>query len=206
MNAHPNFQKVSGGTSCTKLYVRYMVSLRCKIFTKSELIKMGIPHLITSHGALEFPEGISKQQQLKLKKSLRRAGLDLLDASESIIVDKIINTIIEVIHYSESLPKLTFKDILHENLGSESTPILKIFSEVTGVSVTNFIILQKVERAKELLLYHDYSVKEISELLNYRNKDFFLAQFKKHTDLTPAYYLDIKKKREKNISELKLAI
>lgn len=200
MNSLKHNGRNSQNPTGNKLYVRYMVSLRCKMIVKAELAKLAINHLISIHGAIEFPDGISDEQQGKLKKNLQKSGLELLDASESMLIDRIINTIIEVIHYTDRLPNIRFNEIIHENLGSGSEPILKIFSEVKGVSVTQFIVLQKIERAKELLLYHDYTLAEISQILNYKNEYFFVSQFKKMTGLPPSYFSDLKEKRAKNIA------
>lgn len=200
MSSHKQNGQDGQSPSGNKLYVRYMVSLRCKLIAKSELNNLGINHLISAQGALEFPEGISSDEQIQLKKNLQKFGLELLEANESMLIDNIINTIIEVIHYSDSLPKISFKEIIHENLGSGSESILKIFTEVKGVSVTQFIVHQKIERAKELLMYHDFTLAEISKKLHYRNENFFVSQFKKITGLPPSYFTDLKEKRKVNIA------
>lgn len=184
-----------------KLYVRYMVSLRCKLVAKSEIDKLGITHLLSSRGAIEFPEGISNDQKKELNSNLKNKGLVLLDTAESRLIEKIIDIINDFIHDSKTLPKVSFREIIHENLGDSSESILKIFSEVKGVSVTQFIINQKIERAKEFLLYEDISIPEISDKLNYKNKNFFVSQFKKNTGLAPSYFIKIKEKRKKNMKK-----
>lgn len=180
-----------------KLYVKYMVSLRCKIIAKSEMENLGLTYKISAHGAIEFFEGISEVQYGLLKKNLKKSGMVLLSESESesMLIDKIINTIIEVIHYTDRLPKLNFRNLINEHavLGEES--ILKIFSDVKGMSVLQFIVIQKIERAKELLLYDDMPLSEIADLLNYKNKHFLFAQFKKITGLTPSDFKRVKKER-----------
>ncbi|MEX0597202.1 MAG: helix-turn-helix domain-containing protein [Candidatus Paceibacterota bacterium] len=178
-----------------KLYVKYMVSLRCKTIVKSELENLDLSYRISPHGALEFSEDISSDQYDILNKALRKSGMVLLNDSESMLIDKIITTIVEVIHYSDALPKLNFSDLINEHaiVGDES--ILKIFSDVKGMSVLQFIILQKIERIKELLLYDDMPLPEIAELLNYKNKNYLIAQFKNSTGLTPTYFKRIKKER-----------
>lgn len=179
-------------------YVRYMVSLRCKLIVKDELRKLGIKHIISGQGAIEFPEGISSVQELKLQQNLHRSGLELLGAGESLLIDKIMNTITDVIHYSKSLPNISYKEIIHENLGNGSESILKIFSEVKGISITQFIVEQKIEWAKELILYDDLTLAEIAKNLNYRNENLFITQFRKFTGLHPSYYIKIKEKRAEN--------
>ncbi|MAO64117.1 MAG: AraC family transcriptional regulator [Balneola sp.] len=185
-----------------KLYVKYMVSLRCKMIVKSEIEDLGLNYKITPHGALEFHEQITVEQYDLLKNKLLKSGMVLLNESESMLIDKIINTIIEVVHYSENLPKLNFTDLINKHAISGDESLLKIFSDVKGVSVLQFIINQKIERAKELLLYDEISLSEIADSLNYKNKNYLLAQFKKVTGLTPSYFKRLKKERTKNAEQL----
>lgn len=173
------------------LYVKYMVSLRCKNVVRSELKKLGIPYRTSIHGAILIPES-KAHVQYELRANLRKHGLVLLDERESELIDKIIAIVIETIHYSEELPKLNFSEMIREVVGEESKPILKIFSEVKGISIINFIVQQKLERAKELLLYDNLSVDSVTEKLNYKSKDLFIAQFKKYTGLTPSYFVKMR--------------
>lgn len=184
-----------------KRYVKYMVSLRCKLILREELGKTGLKYSISSQGAVEFLQQVSQDQLDDLNNNLLKSGLVLLNENESKLIDHIINTVIEVIHYSDELPNLSFEDIIGDTLGSERDSVLKIFSDVKGVSIMQFIVLQKIERAKELLLYNELSLVEISEKLRYKNEHYFIAQFKKHTGLTPTYFKNLKKERSKNISQ-----
>lgn len=183
-----------------KLYVKYMVSLRCKLIVKDELKKLDIKYSISVHGAIVFLQPITDYRLNELNQNLQKSGLVLLDEPNSLLIDKIINTIIEVIHYSDELPKVNFADVISDKFGSDNESILKIFSDVKGMSVMQFIILQKVERIKELLLYEELTLKEMADKLYYKNEDFLVAQFKKHTGLTPAYFKELKKERL-NLSE-----
>lgn len=193
-----------------KLYVKYMVSLRCKIIVKSEMENLGLTYKFTPHGAIEFNEGISEGQYGLLKKKLLKSGMVLLCESESMLIDKIINIIVEVIHYTDTLPKLNFRDVIDKHAVAGEESILKIFSDVKGMSVLQFIIIQKIERAKELLLYDDMPLSKIAELLNYKNKHYLLAQFKKITGLTPSYFKRLKKERmeiaEKGVNTIKASL
>jgi len=178
-----------------KLYVKYMVSLRCKLVVKEELKKMGIKHAITAQGAIDFFDEIAESQFIELKKNLQKSGMELLDQNNSMLVDRIMNTIIEVIHYSDELPKLSFSDVISEKIHSGEEAILKIFSDVKGISLMQFIVIQKIERVKELLLYDDLTLPEIAGKLNYKNEQYLAAQFKKHTGLTPSYFRQLRKER-----------
>jgi AraC-like DNA-binding protein len=184
-----------------KLYVRYMVCLRCKMILKKELRKLEIKYAISPYGAIEFLEEVSAKKVAILKKNLKKSGLELLNIQESKLIDRIINTIIEVIHYFDELPKLHYAEILNEKLGMENKPVLKIFSDVIGISIIQFIVLQKIERVKELLLYDNLSTAEITKLLNYKSEELMINQFKKYTGLTPEHFMEFKNKRIKIISQ-----
>lgn len=183
-----------------KLYVKYMVSLRCKLIVKEELKNLNIKYSVSVHGAIIFLEAITEYRLNELNQNLQKSGLVLLDEPNSLLIDKIINTIIEVIHYSDELPKVSFADVISDKFGSDNESILKIFSDVKGMSVMQFIVIQKIERIKELLLYEELTLPEIAKKLFYKNEDLLIAQFKKYTGLTPAYFIELKKERI-NLSE-----
>lgn len=181
-----------------KYYVKFMVSLRCKLLVKSEMDNLGLTCKFSPYGALVFHEEISQDQLGLLRKNLlEKSCLVLLNESESMLVDKIINTIIEVVHYSDTLPKLNFTDLINKHTIAGGESLLKIFSDVTGMSVLQFIVKQKIERTKELLLYEDMPLSEIADSLNYKNKHYLVAQFKKVTGLSPYYFKRLKKERMK---------
>lgn len=172
-----------------------MVCLRDKITLQTVLNNQGLNYRFSVHGAIEILEDSAEVEYQKLKKRLEGYGLILLDEKESKVIDQIINTIVEIIHYTDELPKLSFTDILSKYAVSGKESILKIFSDVKGMSVLQFIVKQKIERAKELMLYEDMSYSEIAEILNYKNESYFSAQFKKVTGLTPSYFMQLRQDR-----------
>lgn len=172
-----------------------MVSLRCKLILRDELEKIGFKYAIGPHGAVEFLEDVAEDQFAELNRNLLKSGLELLDKNDSMLIDRIINTVIEVVHYSDELPDLNYDDVIGKRLGLERDAILKIFSDVKGISIMQFIVLQKIERVKEFLLYDDLTLAEISNKLRYKNEQYLTAQFKKYTGLSPTYYKSIKDKR-----------
>ena len=180
-----------------ELYVKYMVCMRDKLLVKSELDQMVITYRLSVHGAIVFLGEITTVQQNMLKKRLLKSGLVLLDEEESKVIGRIINTIVEIIHYSVELPRIRFEDIISEHSEIARESVLKIFSDVKGMSVIQFIVTQKIERAKELLLYEERSLSDITDILNYKNQNYLVAQFKKYTGLTPDYFKKLKKERMK---------
>jgi len=184
------------------LYIKYMVSLRCKMMVKEELKKLGIHYVIVELGMVEILEDISKKQHKQLKENLLRSGLELLDDKRSILIEKIKNVITELVLYSDELPKVNYSDYISEKLGYDYTYLANTFSEVKGITIQQFIITHKIERVKELLLYDELNLTEISYKLNYSSVAHLSNQFKKVTGLSPSFYKQLKQKRKKNLENM----
>jgi len=179
-----------------------MVSLRCKMVVKQELQNLGLHFVNVDLGTVEILEDISQLQRSQLDKNLRRYGLILLDDKRKIIIEKIKSIIVEMVHYSDELPSVNYSDYISEKLGYDYTYLANIFSEVKGMTIKNFIILNKIERVKELLLYDELNLTEISYKLNYSSVAHLSNQFKKVTGLTPSYFKKLKKERFRNLEDL----
>lgn len=185
-----------------KLYIKYMVSLRCKLMVKEELKKLGIEYVVVDLGVVELFQDITAHQREELKKNLHKSGLELLDDKKSILVEKIKNVVIEMIHYEEELPKINYSDHISQKLGYDYTYLSNLFSEVKGITLQQYIILHRIEKAKELLLYEEYNLTEISYRLQYSSVAHLSNQFKKITGLTPTFYKNLKQKRNENLENL----
>ncbi len=184
------------------LYIKYMVSLRCKMLVKSELTKLGLHYVIVDLGTVEILEDINPDVFNQLKTNLARFGLELLDDKKSILIDKIKNVIIEMVHYTDELPKVNYSDYISEKLHLDYTYLSNIFSEVKGITIQHFIILHKIERVKELLLYNEMNLTEISYIMNYSSVAHLSNQFKKVTGLNPSYFKLMGKHRNKNLENI----
>lgn len=179
-----------------------MVSLRCKLLVKSELDKLGFHNALIDLGVVELHESISEHELESLKTNLLKSGLELLDNKRSILVEKIKNVIIELIHYSDELPKVNYSDYISEKLDYDYTYLANTFSEVKGITIQHFIILHKIERVKELILYDELSLSEIAYKLHYSSSAHLSNQFKKVTGLTPTFFKQLKRKRNQNLENL----
>jgi AraC-like DNA-binding protein len=179
-----------------------MVSLRCKMMVKEELKKLGLHYVIVDLGVVEILEDITEAQRILLKKNLLLSGLELLDDKRSILIEKIKNVIIEMIHYSDELPKVNFSDLLSEKLDYDYTYLSNIFSEVKGITIQQFIMIHKIERVKELLLYDELNLTEISYKLHYSSVGHLSNQFKKITGLSPSFYKQLKQKRNGSLENM----
>lgn len=192
-----------------KLYIKYMVSLRCKLFVKSELEKLGLTSINIDLGSVEIKEEISKEQLETFNNNLKNAGLELLDDKRNILVKKINRMINEMIQNNEVLPDVTFSEYISQKMNCDYTYLSNTFSKVTGMTIRQYIIQQKIEKVKELLIYDELNLNEIAYRLNYSSVAHLSNQFKKITGLTPTYFKQIKARHDgggKNIIMPKISI
>ncbi len=178
-----------------KLYVKYMVSIRCKMVVKDELEKLGLHPIVVELGEVEVLETISQKQRDELGTALKRYGFELMDDKKAILIEKIKQVIIETIHYTDEALRVNFSDHLSEKLQYDYTYLANLFSEVEGTTIEHFIIKHKIERVKELLIYDELSLTEISYKLHYSSVAALSNQFKKITGLTPSFFKHIKHQR-----------
>ena len=184
-----------------KLYIKYMVSLRCKMLVKEELNKLGIKFQGVDLGMVDIFEDLNQEQHDILKVNLLKSGLELLDNKRSILIEKIKSVIIEMIHYSDEVPRVNYSDYISEKLDYNYNHLASLFSEINGTTIANYIIINKIERVKELLLYDELSLTEISLMMEYSSVAHLSHQFKKITGLTPTYFKKIKKHKKRIMLE-----
>ncbi len=178
-----------------------MVSLRCKMMVIEELKKLGISYMAVDLGMVEILEEISAEQRALLNANLLKLGLVLLDDRKKILIEKIKNVIVEMIH-SDEAPQLNHSDYIREKLGYNYTYLANTFSELQGITIQQFIILHKIERIKELILYDELNLTEISRMLHYSSPAHLSNQFRKVTGLTPTFFKKMKLKRTKNLENM----
>lgn len=179
-----------------------MVSLRCKMVVKDELLKLGLHFVVVDLGMVEITEEISNEDRELLRVNLLRSGLELLEDKKSILIEQIKAVIVEMIHYSDETPKVNYSDYISEKLNYDYTYLSNVFSEVKGITIQQFIIINKIERVKELLLYDELNLTEISYKLNYSSVAHLSNQFKKITGLSPSFYKQLKQKRDSNLENM----
>ena len=172
-----------------------MVSLRCKMMVAEELIELGIQYRAIDLGVVDIPEEITYNQRELLRLNLLKSGLELLEDKKIILIEKIKNLIIVMIHYSNELPEIKFSDYISKEIGYDYTYLANIFSQIKHISIRQFIILQKIEMVKELLLYNELNLTEISYKMHYSSVGHLSNQFKKITHLSPSMYKQQNQKR-----------
>ena len=179
-----------------------MVTIRCKMIVKSELAVIGIDQAIVELGEVDLARDLTIRQKIDLKQNLLKHGLELMDDKRSVLIEKIKRIIIEMVHYTEEFPNVNNSVYISEKLNYDYTYIANLFSEVTGTTIEHFIIAHKIEKVKELLVYDELSLTEISYKLNYSSVAHLSAQFKKVTGLTPSHFKKLKIVRRKALDEL----
>src|SRR5687768_11238869 len=179
-----------------------MVSIRCKMIVKSEFEKLGLYNIVVDLGEVDVKDPVSPEQRENLKIALLKSGLELMDDKRAILIEKIRNVIIEMVHYADERPKTNFSDYISQKLDYDYTYLANLFSEVTGITIEHYIIAHKIERVKELLLYDELNLTEISYKLNYSSVAHLSSQFKKVTGLTPTFFKQLKHKRRNALEDI----
>lgn len=179
-----------------------MVSNRCKMVVKEVLKELHLHFIFVDLGEIEIMENPSGEQIDQLKKALLLSGLELMDDKRSILIEKIKNVIIEMVHDSNDLIKINHSDYISEKLKMDYTYLSNIFSEVKGITIQQYIITHKIEKVKELIMYGELNLTEIAYQLNYSSVAHLSNQFKKITGLTPSHFKQLKDRRRIPIEEI----
>jgi len=169
---------------------------------KAAAEELNIPYSAVDLGFIEIDQKLSDSIFEKFKAKLLKSGLEILDDKRSILIEKIKNVVIEMVHYADEFPKVNFSTYLSEKLGYDYTYLSNLFTEVKGTTIQEFIILHKIEKAKELIMYNEMSIADIAYTLNYSSAAHFSTQFKKVTGLTPSFFKKLKKQREADLEDL----
>ncbi|MCD2424334.1 AraC family transcriptional regulator [Niabella pedocola] len=193
---------INANTALLKLYIKNMVCIRCKMVVKDELVKLGLHYALIELGEIEVIENITNEQREFLKIALLKSGLELMDDKKSVLIQKIKNAIIELVHYSEDPLAVNLSGYLSDKLHYNYTYLANLFSEVQGITIEKFFIAHKIERVKELLVYNELKLTEIAYLMHYSSVAHLSNQFKKVTGLTPSHFKQLKDKRRSMLDNL----
>ncbi|WP_310589564.1 AraC family transcriptional regulator [Dyadobacter sp. CY356] len=150
--------------------------------------QLGLQNFTVDLGEVEIEESLTPQQRDKLKLLLSKSGLELIDDKKTLLIERIKIVIVELVHYSDQTPKIKNSEYISEKLSHDYTYLANVFSESEGMTIEHYIIAHKVERVKELLLYGELNLTEISYKLNYSSVAHLSSQFKKVTGLSPSVY------------------
>lgn len=180
-----------------------MVSHRCKMAVKAELEKLGLGYKYIELGEVFLDLPLDEDSKAKLKAALLQYKLLLMDDKIAILIEKIINTVVETVHYpDDDLQLVTFSTFLSEKLEMEYHKLSSIFSKTKGITIEHFIILHKIERVKELIIYDEMNLNEIAFKLRYSSAAHLSRQFKQITGLTPSFFKTLSIRNRTNLEDL----
>lgn len=172
------------------------------MLVKAELELLGISYKTVELGEVVLEAPLNDDLIAKLKFALHKSGLELMDDERAILVEKIINIIIEMVHYSDEPPKVNFSTMLSDKLGIKYVKLSELFSKTKGTTIENFIIVHKIERVKELITYDQLNLTEISYKMHYSSVAHLSKQFKQVTGLTPSFFKQLADRRRNNLEDL----
>lgn len=179
-----------------------MVCARCKLIVKTELEKLGFQLRSLELGEVETIDSINAPQKKQIAELLLSFGFELIDDKRGKTIEQIKNLIRELVHQKDNELAINLSDYLSQKLNTDYSFLSNLFSEVEGITIEKFFILQKIERVKELLMYGEMNLSEIAYTLNYSSVAYLSNQFKKITGLTPSHFKNLKNKKRFNIDEL----
>lgn len=185
-----------------KLYIKNMVCSRCKLVVQTELQKLGYEPTAVELGEVTVEKEISGEEKERISEALLPFGFELIDDKKSRIIEQIKKLVIETIHYSGEHPKTNYSDFIADHLHHDYSYLSNLFSSVEGTTIEKYIIEQKIERVKELLVYDELSLAEIADQLGYSSTAHLSSQFKKVTGLTPSYFKKLGAAHRKPLEDL----
>jgi len=168
---------------------------------KNVFESLGYPPIKITLGEIETSEDIQELDIEMLKKTLVSYGFELIDDTKSRVIEKIKNTIVQLIHHSDQDLKVNYSQYIESHLSRDYAYLSSLFSEVEGTTIEKYIINQKIERVKELLVYDELTLSEIAYQMGYSNVAYLSNQFKKVTGLTPSHFKQVKENKRKPLDE-----
>jgi AraC-like DNA-binding protein len=180
-----------------------MVCNRCIKVVQDELSALGYTITNIELGEVTLKEELSDKSIDQISRVMADNGFELIDNKKSRIINRIKTLIIEFIHYDREKPDhMNLSEFLAKELGHDYSYLSNLFSSVEGITIEKYLINQKVEKAKELLVYDELSLNEISYQLGYSSVQHLSTQFKKITGLTPSHFKKIKNKKRNPLDKV----
>ena len=184
------------------IFIKNMVCSRCKMIVQSAFERLGMSPLSVDLGEIVLDKTPTPEQLTDLDLTLKQYGFERIDDRKSLIIEKIKTTIVELVHYTEGSVSKNLSGLLTDVLHLDYNYLSNLFSEVEGTTIEKYLIAQRIEKAKELILYDELTLSEIADRLGYSSVAYLSNQFKKVTGSTPTFYKTLKDHNRQNIEEL----
>ena len=170
------------------LHIRNMESNCCIRIVEDELSKLGLNYDTVELGRVEINGTVSEENMHLFNVALKDAGLEIMFDNKTVLIAKIKKAIHQLIYLSDDQPKMNFSEYISKEVNHDYSYLSFLFSSMVGINIEKYIIGQKVERIKELLVYNQLGLNEIAFKLNYSSVAHLSNQFKKVTGMTPTFY------------------
>lgn len=175
-----------------KVYIKNMVCDRCKLVIGNVVEQLGLSPAVIDLGLLEFANDLTDQQLQDLQQQIEPLGFALVNDKKTQLIESIKSEIIRLVHNEQALEKIKLSDYLKKRLHHDYNYLSNLFSSVEGTTIEHYHIKQKIERAKELLVYDELTLTQIADQLGYSSVAHLSSQFKKVTGLTPTHFKRLK--------------
>ncbi len=185
-----------------KLHIKYDINICCKIILQEQLDILEIPYTITGLGEVEIKRAVSIAKYNEFETSLRKYGIEIINDPKNVLTQKIKDAIVEMVYLKDALPMINISAYLAKKLNRSYAHLSATFSEVTFTTIQNFMIVQKIERAKHEINEGRETLTEIAFKLNFSSVAHLSSEFKRITGLTPsAFKRIIRKRKETDLAE-----
>lgn len=185
-----------------KIYIKNMACESCKFVVQKALDELDISVIKLKLGEIETRSDVTDEEKLELNNKIKKAGLQILENKQGILIEKIRKVMIDYVYNTEEKPTIKFSVLLSQELNHSYTYLSNFFSEVEATTIEQYIISLKIERIKELIINEEYSFSEIADKMHYSSIGHLSNQFKKITGLTPSHFKSLKDRRRITIQDL----
>ncbi|MEQ8470349.1 MAG: AraC family transcriptional regulator [Marinoscillum sp.] len=189
-------------TEPKNLYIKNMVCPRCIATVKYIFKDLGISVERIQLGEIATIDSLDEAKKIMLSEKLTDHGFELLTDSKSKLISQIKSLLIKWIHYPEDVLNKNFSLLLSEHLNHDYTHLSKLFSSVEGITIERFIVRQKIEKVKELIIYDELTLSEIAFQMGYSSVAYLSTQFKNETGMTPTTFKKLKRAGRRSLDSI----
>lgn len=180
-----------------------MVCQRCKMVVAELLEKTGLHPVRVDLGEIELQETVIEPSiKEKLQQQLQQLGFELLNDENSKTISKLKTLIINLVHTQNNEINVPLSEFLTQQMHCDYSALSNLFSQLEGITIERFYILQKIEKVKELVLYNELTLSQIASQLNYSSASYLSNQFKKETGLTPSQFKSLNRPTRHGLDEV----
>lgn len=171
-----------------KLHIKNMVCPRCVMVVRQILEDLKIDYHQITLGEIELKNSINESARIKFSENLEKVGFSLIDDRKSRIIDQMKMLVIDRIHHPSEDSHFKWTELISESLHYDYKYLSTLFSSVEGITLEQYIIRQKIERIKELMIYDELTLTQIAYQLKYSSVAHLSGQFKQFTGMTPSQF------------------